>query len=239
MKNNQPNPEQTTAIVWWIITAVSVFVLLIPQFVDIKMYSGGVPIAIICILLAIIGLIIAIIYTIRAGKLGRILKGVNLLAHWTYSPDEWQQYTEEEYKRQKANNRKLFIIITVVTLVFGFGYWIFNPKIGQWAFVAMAVVIALTGFIAWFTVLYNYRQNKNNHGQAFFALDAIYINRQLHDFKGMGSKLEKAEIKGDQQYIEFAYSVPTRTGRRKQEARVLIPRGKEAEARNLVEKYIH
>ncbi|MCX5994076.1 MAG: hypothetical protein NT177_07675 [Chloroflexi bacterium] len=239
MGNKQANPLQTTANVWWIITAASVLaIFIIPQFISIKIYSGGVAIASICILLAIIGIIVAIIYTIRAKRLDRILKEDNPLAHWTYSPDEWQQYTEEEYTRQKAGKKTMFIIIAIATLVIGFGYWIFKPTVGQWVFIAMAGVIALTGFLTWFFPYYNHRQNKNSQGQAFFTSDAIYINRRLHDFKVMGSKLETIEIKGEQQkYIEFIYSIPGRHGRQRQEARVPIPSGKEDAARGLVAKY--
>lgn len=238
MENKQPNPPRLTAMAWWIITALSVFGVFIPLIFDTKISPGGILVALFCLILAVIGIIIAIIYTIRAGKLDYILKGDNLLAHWTYEPDEWQQYAEEEYTLQKARNRTLFVIITIAALVCGFGYWVFNPIIGKWAFITMAAVIVLSGFVAWFTTSYNHRQNKNNQGQAFFTHDAIYINRQLHDFKGLGSRLEKTEIKGEhQKYIEFVYSVPTRNGRQRQEARVPIPRGREAEANNLVERY--
>lgn len=238
MYGAQPNPPRSTARVWWIITALSVLGIFIPQLIDIKMYAGGAAIVVVCILLAITGIIVSIIYSIRARKLDNILRGDNLLAHWIYSPDEWQQYTEEEYTRQKAGNRTLFIITAVVTLVCGSGYWIFNRTIGYWAFIAVAGVIAVTGFVAWFTPYYNHRQNKIGQGQALFTRDAVYINRQLHDFKGLGSKLEKTEIKGERQrYIEFSYSMPTRNGRQTYEARVPVPLGKEDEARDLVEKY--
>jgi hypothetical protein len=238
MGNRQRNPPQITAIVWWIVTAISLLGIFITLLVDTDISSGGVLIVVTCILLAITGVIIAIIYSIRAEKLGRILRGDNLLVHWTYAPDEWQQYAEEEYTRQRASNKTLFIIITIVTTVCGFGYWIFNPSIAQWALIVMAGVIALTGFIAWFTPFYNHRQNKNNQGQAFFTNHAVYINRQLHDFTGLGSNLEKTEIKGDQQqFIEFTYSAPTRSGRQTYQARIPVPQGKEVEARDLVDRY--
>ena len=239
MDNKQPNPPKTTAMVWWSITALSIFCIFIPFLFDSNISSGAVLAAVVSILLGVIGIIIAIIYTIRAMKLSRILKGDNLLAHWIYAPDEWQQFAEEEYTRQKAGSRILFIIIAIVTLVCGFGYWIFNPAIVPWVLIVMAGVIALTGFISWFTPFYNHRQNKKNQGQCFFTNDAVYINRQLHCFHELGSKLEKVEMRGDdQQFIEFTYSIPTRNGRQAYEVRVPVPRGKEDEARNLVVKYI-
>lgn len=238
MEIRQPNPPRTTATVWWIITAAAILAVVIPFLLDIENSTGLILVVVAGFLLAIIGLIIAIIYQMRAAKLDSILKGDNLLAQWTYTPDEWQQFAEEEYQRQKKNNLTLFIIITIVTAILGFGFWLFNRKMGMVIFLTVLGALALVGLIAWFTAFYNHRQNKRIQGQAFFTPDAVYINRQLHDFKSMMSKLEKTELKGDsQQYIEFTYSAPTRNGRQNYEARVPVPRGKEQEARELVQKY--
>jgi protein-S-isoprenylcysteine O-methyltransferase Ste14 len=238
MDGKLPNPPRTTSNVWWIITALAIFGIFAPELFGLKMFSGGAAISVVCILLAITGLIVALIYMARAGKLDKILKGSDLIAHWTYSPDEWQQYTEEEYQRQKSGNRGLFILIAVISLVIGIIYFIADHRNGQWVLLTMVGLIALMAFVAWFTAYYNHRQNKQNRGEAFFAPDALYINRQLHDFKGLGAKLENVALKGDsQQYIEFTYSAPTRTGRQDYQARVPIPQGKDDEARTLVEKY--
>lgn len=238
MDSHQPNPPRTTANVWWAITILSLLSISIPWIFDIKMNSGGVIIVIGCAFLALIGLIIASLYMIRAKKLNRIFQGDKLMAHWTYSSDEWQQYAEVEYQRQKDSNRKLFMMVSIVAIVCVLGFWIFNNSSGAIAFFAVLGVIALIGFISWFVTYYNYKQNKNIHGQVYLTSDAVYINRQLHDLKGFGSKLEKTELKEDlQPYIEFTYSVPTRHGRQNQEVRVPIPQGKYDEALKLVEKY--
>jgi Ca2+/Na+ antiporter len=238
MDNRQPNPPRTTSIVWWIITGLSVFGIFAPELFGLELFSGGAAISAICILLAISGLIVAVIYTARARKLDKVLKGSNLLAHWTYSQEEWQLYTEEEYKRQKEGNKGLFIMIAVISLVIGIIYFIADRQNGQWVFFSMVGLIALIGFVAWFTAFYNYGQNKNNRGEVYFTPDAVYINRQLHDFKSLDAKLEKTVLKGDRQkYIEFVYSAPTRTGRQDYEARVPVPWGKDDEARELVKKY--
>jgi len=238
MDGKQPNPARTTATVWWIITAVAILGIFAPEFFGLKMFSGGAAISAVCILLAITGLIVALVYTARAGKLGKILNGSGLLAHWTYSQDEWQQYAEEEYQRQKSSSKGLFIIIAVISLVIGIVFFVADPRYGKWVFFSMVGLIALIAFVAWFTAFYNHQQNKNNRGEVFFTPDAVYINQQLHDFKSLNAKLENVTLKGKgQQYIEFTYSAPTRTGRQDYQARAPVPRGKDEEARKLVEKY--
>ena len=238
MDSRQPNPPRTTATVWWTITALATFGIFAPSLFGMDGFNGGYAIAALCMLTAITGLIVAIIYTKMAGRLDKILKGENLLAHWTYSADEWQQYTEEEYKRQKSANKGLFIIIAVIALVMGTIFLIVDHRAGQWVFLTMIGLIVLIGFVAWFTAFYNHQQNKHTLGQVYFTPDAIYLNRQFHDFKSMWAKLESATLKGKtNQYIEFTYSAPTRTGRQNYEARVPVPRGKEEEAPKLVEKY--
>lgn len=39
-----------------------------------------------------------------AGKLDKILRGEDILAHWTYTPEYWAEYTKKSTK--KNNPRK-------------------------------------------------------------------------------------------------------------------------------------
>ena len=238
MDSSQPNPPRSTARAWWIITAVAVVAMVLAFFFDVERNTFLILVIVAGLLLAIIGFIIAIVYQIRAGKLDSILNGENRLARWTYSPDEWQQYADEEYQRQKSSNIKTFLIVSgtsiLLTLIYGM------IKKPNWALLLVILfgTTVLIAFVIWITTIYNHRQNKNIQGQAYFTPDAVYLNRQLHDFRGMGARLEKAELKGEtQQYIEFTYSVPTRYSRQDQQVRVPVPRGKDDEARKLVEKY--
>jgi len=245
MEIRQSNPFRVTAMVWWIITAVTVCGIVMPPLISVNVFSSLYfrLTAFVCLILAVAGIIMAIKYTIRAGKLDRILKGEDvLLAHWTYSPEEWQLYTEEEFVRQKAGIWLVFIAVVAVVVVGGFVSWYYYHTFNQSILIILACIIILSAFLILFPPYYNYRQNKKVHGQAFFTKDALYLNGQLHVFKGLGTKLEKTEIKGDrQQYVEFIYCLPAwRTGRRTRstrEARAPVPRGKEADARDLVAKY--
>jgi hypothetical protein len=238
MDSSQVNPPRQTAIVWWIITALSIFGIFAPELFGLKGFNGGFAISAVCILLAITGLIVALIYMARAAKLDRILKGTNLLAHWIYSQDEWQQFTNEEYTRQKSSNKGLFIMISVISIIIGIAFFVADRRNGIWVLLSMIGLIGLMALVAWFTAFYNRRENQKRLGEVYITPEAVYINRQLCDFTSLGAKLEKTELKGDPpRYIEFVYSAPTRTGRQRYDTRVPVPGGKEKEARELVDKF--
>jgi hypothetical protein len=106
--NLSNNPPLQTAIVWVVITALAVFGIFAPEMFGIKGFDGGFAISAACSLLAIIGIIVMIIYFMRARLLNSILNGRDILAHWTYSSEEWKTYTEKEFKEEKQLKKGLF-----------------------------------------------------------------------------------------------------------------------------------
>jgi hypothetical protein len=98
------NPPRKTATIWCIITALAVFAIFAPHIFGMDELNGGFAISVLSFFLAITGIIVIIIYAKRASKLESMLKGNNLLAHWTYTPDEWRQYTEKEYQGEKGGS---------------------------------------------------------------------------------------------------------------------------------------
>jgi hypothetical protein len=119
-------------------------------------------------------------------------------------------------------------------------FFLVDHKGGLWVLVAMVALVAIMAFTAWFTSLYNHRQNKKYHGQAYIAEKAIYLNRQLHTWGGPGDRLESVDIeKKDkkQTLLKFKYSVITRTVRQEQTVRIPVPAGKENEAEELIKKF--
>ena len=233
------NPPRKTATIWCIITALAVFAIFAPHIFGMDELNGGFAISVLSFFLAITGIIVIIIYAKRASKLESMLKGNNLLAHWTYTPDEWRQYTEKEYQSEKKGKWSLFYIVAGIALFLGIMFFIFGGEGGLWVLVGMLALIALIAFVAWFTAWYNYSQNKKYLGEAYITPDAVYLNRQFHTWKGLGAKLESvvlAEHKS-QQVIAFTYSVPTRSGRQEYTVRVPVPRAQEKSAEKLAEKF--
>jgi len=232
------NPPRRTAIIWGIVTALAVFVIFAPNIFGMDDLNGGFAISALSLIVAVTGIIVTIIYARRARLLDRILKGDNLLAHWTYSPKEWNQYTEKEFQTEKKEKRMLFYMVAGFALFFGILFFAFDREGGLWVLISMLGLIALIAFVAWFTAWYNYRQNKKYLGETYITRDAVYLNRQFHTWRGLGAKLESAVLaeKGSRQIVAFTYSAPTRMGRQEYTIRVPVPRGQEKAAEKLTER---
>jgi len=237
--NIKNNPPLQTTVAWVIITILSICGIFAPGIFGIEGMNGGFAISFVCIFLVIIGIIVIIIYSGRARLLRRILSGENLLAHWKYSHDEWQTYTEKEYKEEKAMKRGLFIMISVIALLTGIIFFLADHEGGLWVLVAMAALVAIIAFTAWFTSWYNYRQNKKYLGETYIAENAIYINRQLHTWQGLGARLDSVNLTDgkSQQLLRFVYSAPTRTGMQEYQVNVPVPAGREEEAGKILKHF--
>jgi hypothetical protein len=233
-----PNPPRTTSIVWWVITAVSIFVIFLPEIIGLKGFDGGFAVSFVGFFLVIIGVIVAVIYMKRASVLDKIFNGEDVLAHWTYPLKEWTEYANKEYQREKATKKTLFWIVSVIALLIGAGFFLFDHKAGGWVFLSMLALIGIIGFTAWFTAWYNFRENMKYLGETYITPHAVYLNRQLHTWNSLGSWLDGVAVKGDSDpYLEFKYMAPTRTGVQEYNANVPIPKGKEMEAQEILSKF--
>lgn len=233
------NPQRRTATIWGIITAVAVFTIFAPHIFGMDGFSGGFAISTLSFFVAITGIIVVIMYVKRARALDRLFDGENLLAHWTYHPEEWRQYTEKEFQTERKEKWGLFYLVAGIALFLGIVFFIFDQEAGLWVFIAMLGLIALIAFVAWFAAWNTYRQNKKYLGEAYIGRNAVYLNRQFHTWKGLGARLESvvlAEHKG-QQLLAFTYSMPTRTGIQEYTVRVPIPQGQEKTAETIAERF--
>jgi len=96
----------------------------------------------------------------------------------------------------------------------------------------------LVTVVAYFTPWYNRRQNPKYPGEVLIAPYGTYFSHQLHLWDRLGTRLDSVELKEpDRPYIEFKYEALTRAGMREYDARVQVPKGKDKEARELVDKF--
>ncbi|MCX5997464.1 MAG: hypothetical protein NTV42_07680, partial [Chloroflexi bacterium] len=186
-----------------------------------------------------IGIIVIIIYSGRARLLNSILNDKGVLAHWKYNPDEWKTYTEKEYKEEKAMKKGLFFMISGIALLAGIIFFLVDHKGGIWVLLAMVILVGIIAFTAWFTSWYNYRQNKKYLGETYITENAIYINRQLHMWRGLGARLDSVNLTAgkSQRLLRFVYSAPTRTGMQEYQVNVPVPTGREGEAEKILKHF--
>ena len=237
--NVRNNPPLQTIIVWAVITALAIFGIFAPSIFGISGMNGGFTISFVCGFLVIIGIIVIVIYIGRARLLNSILSGKDILVHWKYNPEEWMKYTEKEFKERKQLNKGLAFVISGLALIIGIIFFLVDHEGGLWVLVAMVILVAVIAFTAWLTAWLSYRQNKKYLGETYITENALYINRQLHSWRGLGARLDSVDLtKGkSQQLLKFVYSAPTRTGMQEYQVNVPVPAGQEEAADKILKHF--
>ncbi len=235
-----PNPVRRTATIWWAMCPVVLSGVFAPFLLDAFGIETGdwvFALMFFCLIFGITSIVVAAIYTRRARLLGRMLNKENLLAHWRYSPEEWAAYTEKEHRENRREKKNLFIMIAVISVVVGMILSIVHPDGWLIFLITVIGIILLMGFVAWLAVWLRHRQNLKNIGEVYLSHDAVYLNRELHVWRGLGAILEGVDYHGrpgSQGTIEILYSMPSRTGQIHVTARVPVPVGEEAAAKAIV-----
>jgi uncharacterized membrane protein len=202
-------------------------------------FDGGFAIGVGGGFIVMAGIIAAVIYFRLAASLDRILLEKNILAHWTYTPEEWKIYTEIEHKEDAAAKRGLFFMIAIISVIVGIIFFAVereNPLI-----IALIVlgIIAIAGLAAFFSTLGNYLNNKKHLGEVYISIDGVYLNRQVHVWNCLGNLLEEISYdspKNQSPRIILTYSAPAKNGRNSYTVRIPIPPGQETAAKNIINR---
>lgn len=233
MVNNKKvyNPSASVARNCWIGAILGVLVFFYPLVFPIETYGLGFAINILGILIFFTGLISGFVFQGVASKLNRLVSGEGLLAHWTYSADEWSRYTEEQHFLDKQEKWRLFRLIAIIGAIVGVVFIIFNHE--AWLFIlatigGLILIIALT---AWLAIASGYRQNRLHPGEVYIGMSGALIGRAFHYWKLPASYLHTATLEaGDPPFIQLVYSAQSGQARGEYTARFPIPQGHEEEA---------
>jgi hypothetical protein len=235
------NTAKTAAIIWWILCVLFLAGIFTPWYFE----SAGVEtgnwvfaVMVFCFVLGITSFFVGIMYTKRARLVSRMLRGENLLAHWTYSPEEWARYAQKEYNVNKREKRNLFLLVTAIAVVIGIIFTALNPD--DWLLFLCIVlgVIIIAGGSAFIAVETIYQQNRKHLGEAYFTPYAVFLNRELHTWKGFGAALDDVTYNKTghaMPVIEIEYSTPNRYNRQSFTVRVPVPPDREEEALKVLE----
>ena len=246
------NPLRRTTLIWAAIIVVGIIIVFIPAMTGMDGPDGGFALGAGGIFVAIFGIVGTFVYARLAIRLDQILKKENQLAHWTYNPEEWETYTEQEHTEDKAAKKGLFIMISVIAIIVGI---IFYAVVRDNFLVILSIflfIILVAGLSAYFSTVAPYRQNRKYLGEVYISQDGVYVNRQAHIWKGIGARLENVvyedgpqrknvvyeDGKLPQSRIRFDYSTPGRYSRNDYTARVPVPRGQEEAAKKIVAEIV-
>ena len=232
--NFSQNPLQRTALIWGILILVGFCGIIAPFVFGMDGPGGGFALAFISMIFTAGAIVATIIYSRMAQTASNFLKGENLLAHWRYSPEEWKSYTENQFTVDKSNKKTLFIILVVIAVIVAVVFLIINREAGVFVALVLLAVVGLVGLVAYATTRVDHSDNLKHQGEAFIGRNGVYLNRRLHIWKGLGSRLEGVTFEeGKVPILKFAYSTLNGTARAYYSARVPIPAGEEETAKQI------
>ncbi len=228
------NPARRTMWVWVAITLLAFFGIFAPSIFGMDGFNGGFALSFICIIIALTGVFVVLMYRGRAATLDSIIQGKDVLAHWKYSAEEWRRYTEKAYEIEKKEKWGLFLFVMAIAIIVLIGFWLFNRDSGVVViavFVGLAAILSVTILL---TTSYTHWQNKKYHGEVYIGRDGVFLNRQLHLWRGWGAELEKAGYDEKERLISITYSIPSRQGRDTHSVHVPVPKGRENEVKAIL-----
>jgi hypothetical protein len=233
------NPPKRTAIFSFAVALFMAIMIFIPETVGIDGFDGGFAISFASLAIALTSAIVGVMYLGWAGKLDKILRGEGILAHWTYTPEHWAEYTKKEYEEEKSEKKGLFLIVTAFALFFGILFWALDPEAGFTVFLMMIGLIGLVAFAWRFSAWNNFRLNRDDGlKEVFITKDAVYLNKKLYTWRTVFTSFDDVTQDDNQglALLVFKYTTASRTGPQTYTTRVPIPPGQEEAAKYVMQQ---
>ena len=231
------NPAKRTARVWLGIAILGIIIIFLPTIIGLDGFDGGFALSVGGLMIAITGFVTTAIYWKLARNVDSIMRNVDVLAYWTYTPEQWQQYTKEEHKEDAAAKFGLFMLIAIIAVIVGIIMAIAIRE--NFHIIALIIlgIIGVTGLAAFFSTITSHIYNKKHHGEVYVTPDGTYFNRQMHIWKGMGNRLEEIFLNSDDTgltRLTITYSALAAYKRNFYTLRIPVPPGQEDSANKIV-----
>jgi hypothetical protein len=233
MANNRKyyNPSAVIARNCFIGAVVGVLVFFYPIVFPIETYGAGFALNFFGIIIFFSLLVSGIIFQKLAANLDKLVRGGGLLAHWTYSQDEWTRYTEAEHLRDKKDKWGLFRLIAIIAVIVGVIFVIFKHDALLLILIIVPGLILIIAVTAWLSIASAYRLNRSKLGEVYIGMSGALVGRAFHYWKLPTAFLRSASIEeGEPPFIQLQYSSPSGRARGEYTARFPIPKGREEEA---------
>lgn len=219
-----------------VILLIGLVMMIGPSVMGMDMMRYGFGIGFIGFFLVIAGGVTWLMYLRLARAFARILKGEGLLAHWTYSPEEWAAYVAGEARERAGLTWALWTTIMGIAAAICFALSLaledaFLIMLGVWVF--LAVVLGITAFIAQHQGTW---RSRHAPGEALVALGGVILPAEEHYWGFVDCWLREAEVELEPPRLRIKYEFLTRYGKDEWEVRVPIPRGQEASARAIADQ---
>jgi len=226
------NPLRKTVYIWLIITIASFVMIFMPDALGIECFEGGCAISFVSFFAVIIGVIVMFVYNGLASRLDKILNGENLLAHWTYTPEMWNEFTEKEFQTQKVETKPLFYIVSGFALFFGILFFALDHEAGFYVLIVMLALIVIIWLTSTIIPALNHRRNMKYLGEAYISRNGVYLNRQLFTWNFLSSRIENVALKNEKGLMLLSITTWafTMTFGQEYTVRIPVPPGQEEKA---------
>jgi hypothetical protein len=220
-----------------IISILSFIGIFVPYYTPLGESSNSYAISAGLTFVFILAIVTTLVYRKMSIKETAVKSGDKLIAHWTYSDEEWNSFTEEEHKINSADKKMLFYIISGFAVFFGALFMIMDPESGIFVAGAMLGLIVIIAFTAFLSIYLAHRKNLKKKGEAYISIDGVIINGTFHAWKLFGAKFEGVTYVENVQprYLEFTYSIIASHGRQNQSVRLPVPKKEEKSVQLIIE----
>lgn len=230
------NPARKWANGCWLASLAGIAMFFSPIVFDIDIFNGGGALFFAGIVVFFTAIICGLLFWRLARYLESICSGKNLLAHWTYTQEEWSRYTEAEHERDRRDKWNLYRLVVIIAVVVGVGFPIFKPDAWLIMLVVIGGLIVFLGAVAYLSVALAYRANRNHPGEAYIGSNGLLLGRSFHYWKLPLSFLHSVTYEEDTPpYVEIVYSAQSGIARGVYTARVPVPQGQQDAARRVIE----
>lgn len=213
--------SQSTVVKWAAYSAIFFFLLILSTIFEWSPLYEVFALAFLSFFLLIMSLVVVFIFRSREKKLDALITGENLLAEWTLTEDQKENYVNHLFSETKEKNKAIFLTIAfMIVLIFGiFVVFMDEAKLFM-ALMGIGIIILLSAFAFGMPVYY---RNKNRNGDGIILIGAkyAYINGYFHNWDFPLSGLSNVKIIKTPFYgIDLVYYYTDRTMEHSQQIKI-------------------
>ena len=177
------------------------------------------------------------VYISRASLFDNTIKG-KFLAAWVLEGKDWDSFKDSETSEEITSSGKIVLIVAFVLIVMALIMVAIKPLQNTGLFLGIIFCIAI--FLVLFVFIRNYFYSQNlkyNYGLIYLNEKVLIYNSFIHQFKGIGSRLDNMEVIEDNgnAALGIIYSYSTRSGRITRTVFVPIPISEKEKFKELAE----
>jgi hypothetical protein len=229
------NPEKNTGIIWFVITIGSflLMILFAAVFLPSGFTFGRFFPAVLLGCVSFLGMIFAPTFYWSGKKLDSLLAGKDLLARWSYRPEEIGSMLEDEKKRQK---KLRVVVLFFVCLCLGMGV-LFCYAWGRWDYVAVSeyVLLLMLTLVFMYAGLPAMGFDPANATDMYLGRNGVLFAGRFHIWGFWGAHLVSVNyLPGTPASVGIVYSHVSKEGPQVINISIPVPPGKEREAQDAV-----